>query len=680
MQYNSNLPTPSKPNSDPRSCFPPADAATWQAAAERLLQKPLAEAGLTTDTAEEILLQPIYHPDSSRPLAVPAAGTGCLIAQALPISDVSLLHDALLHDLQQGQNCINLVFDQQTRRRGEPGQLLTGGAHLETLADWQQLLEGIDFTCTPFYLQAYSAGLPLAAFLLEQVNTGGNATVKLRGAIETDPLGELALTGSLPLSLEQSWDELAALTSWTTANAPQIKSVAVHTEFYHNAGGSAVTDLAFTMATAVEYLRRLEERGLPPSVSAPSFLFSLAVGPHFFMEIAKLRALRVLWHQLLSHCGCVEAAAGLHLRAVTSEWNLTVTAKQVNLLRTTTAAVSALLGGCDSLQVGYFDKPAAETGALARRLARNTQLVLLEEAGLGKVEDPAAGSYLVEQLTAELASLAWKRFQKIENQGGMAAALLAGDPQRELRKLAGRSEEAIAHNRYRLVGTSVHAIPHDVLPPTEAEKAPVQRREASATLQPLTRNSTEESFTYARRAVVKGATLSQLAICLDAGGKIPSTDPLSLINAGEVWLDIRQRTVALAKRRGAVPGALLLLLGEQKQYRSRVEFTTGWLHTAGIVIVAEIPVQTSVEAIAAVSTAETSLVVFCGADDTYQNSLAQLAPDLKTAHPQLPLLLAGNPGKAEESFREVGIDLFLHSGENVPVLNQQLLDLLEVKS
>ena len=518
-------------DTDPRQSFPLAEQEDWETAAEKLLKKPVEEAGLTITTAEGIQLEPIYHPGKKTTTVVPVAGADWLIAQVLPESDSTSLNRALKHDLLRGQSCINLALDPVTRWRGDPDAdaicPVTGGVRLDNGKDWKQLLSGIDIK-TPLYLQAYTAGLPLISFLLEHAAEKGADFTRLQGAVENDPLGELAISGTLPCTLDQSLNEMATVTTWAIKNAPGMRTIAVHSEMYHNAGGSAVTDLAYALATGVEYLRQMGKRGLQPMSTAPHILFSFAVGPNFFMEIAKLRAARLLWQQILQSCKCDTSAASPHLRAVTAEWNLTATEQHVNILRLTTSSLAAILGGCDSLQTGFFNVAGNDdSGILARRLARNTQLVLREEVNLGRVQDPAAGSYLIEQLTTDLCAKSWQLFQEIEKRGGMTAALLDRFPQQKLRQLAEQKKDEIARGEYHLVGTTKHVNDAEERPPKKISQPDSFQKKKPLVTEPIALPRPEEDhLDFCRQAVRDGASLSQLADALQVQGDRPVVEPL----------------------------------------------------------------------------------------------------------------------------------------------------------
>ncbi len=664
---------------DPRRLFEPGGAEQWRQAAEQLLRKPLAEVDLTTPTPEGITLRPIYHPGETEPLplgppAVETDGDPWLVAQALPAEDPVELNRMLKHDLARGQNCLNLQLDPVTRWRGEmpPAAVRSGsGVRLPQMRDWLSLLDGIDLTATPLFIQAYSAGLPLTAFLLEACRERGIDYGRLQGAVECDPLGELARSGSLPLSLEQAWAEMTALEQWAATTVPGLLTIGVHTEMYHNAGGTAVTDLAFALATGIEYLRRLEERGLPVAQTAPRLLFSFGSGPHFYMEIAKLRAARLLWRQVVTGCGCDTDAAVMHLRAVTASWNLTVTDRHVNILRNTTAALAAVLGGCDSLQTGYYDTGQPQLALLDRRLARNLQLVLRHEAGLERVQDPAAGSYLIESLTHDLAEKAWSLFQEIERSGGMTAALQAGYPQSELDRLAAQRRRDIATGRYRLVGTSMHALAGEELTaaPTEPEPAETAPPRSDESAVPPW-DAAEDELAYCRQAVTAGATLTELCRALLQPGQNPAVTPVAAFSAGTDFERIRRITQDL---NAAETGVLMILLSDSAPLRARRGFVTGALQTGGFQISGELILDDEAELPAQYATAAERIVLLCGSDDDYTRELPRLGPLLKETRPAILLLLAGSPDSQEAVFRKAGIDHFLHRRTDLPQLFEALL-------
>ncbi|MDP2717773.1 MAG: acyl-CoA mutase large subunit family protein, partial [Candidatus Micrarchaeota archaeon] len=324
----------------------------------------------------------------------------------------------------------------------KPGEEEIGGLSIATLQDLDRALEGINLETTSLFIRSGSSAMPLASLLVALVRKRGQDPKILRGCIEMDPLGVLSHEGRLPQSLTGAYREMAALTMWARKNAPELQTICVHTRAWHESGGGAAQELAFGLATGVEYLRRLLDRGLFINDVAPRIRFAMTVGNQFFMEIAKLRAARMVWSQAVEAFGGNEAAQRLHIHGRTSLRNKTVYDPHVNILRGTVEAFAAVLGGCDSLQVGAFDEVIRAPDDFSRRLARNTQLILAKECNLTSFIDPAGGSWYVEKLTNELAQRAWALFQQVESRGGMALAMEKGFVQGDINHAALERQKA----------------------------------------------------------------------------------------------------------------------------------------------------------------------------------------------------------------------------------------------
>lgn len=271
-----------------------------------------------------------------------------------------------------------------------------------------------------------------------------------------DPLGQLARDGRLPRDLDGIHDVMAQLTAWAQANAPQLQTITVQGNPYHNGGASATQELAFALATAVEYLRAMQARGLSVDDAAPRFRFALSIGSNFFMEIARLRAARLLWAKIVQAFGGNAESQKMRIHARTSAWNQTVYDPHVNLLRGTTEAFSAVVGGCDSLHISPFDELVRVPDDFSRRVARNTHTVLSEETHITHTVDPAGGSWYVETLTDAVARQTWAIFQEVEKQGGMTKTLLAGWPQSQIADTAAKRAANIAKRKDIFVGTNMY--------------------------------------------------------------------------------------------------------------------------------------------------------------------------------------------------------------------------------
>lgn len=262
-----------------------------------------------------------------------------------------------------------------------------------------------------------------------------------------DPLAEWSVNGTLDRPLTTLFDEMTGLANWATSHAPQFKSVGIDVCPYAEAGASIAQELAIAVATAVEYLRAMIRRGVTLADAASCICFQLSVGADFFMEIAKLRALRTLWSNIVKAFGGDDESCKTVIHSVTTRHNKTEHDLHVNILRVTTEAYSAVLGGCDTLDVAPFDDILGLPDELSRRISRNIQAILKDECHGDKVIDPAGGAWYTEKMTQDLSKKAWELFQDIERAGGMVEALKAGLVQNMVANSARMEAQGWLHGR-----------------------------------------------------------------------------------------------------------------------------------------------------------------------------------------------------------------------------------------
>lgn len=279
--------------------------------------------------------------------------------------------------------------------------------------------------------------------------------VDIRGAVEADPIGRLMVNGKLCVSIEEGFNYLAAYTK-AALKMPNLRTIHLNASHFNNAGADIVQELAFSMSMAGEYISQLTDRGLEATLAASKIRFSYGIGSTYFSEIAKLRAARLLWSAVQRGFNIPESdAVKMEIHCVTSEWNKTVYDPFVNMLRTQTEAMSAILGGTDSLTVEPFDVAFRKPDEFSERIARNQQLILKEEAYFDKVADPAAGSYYIETLTNLIAENAWKLFVEIEEHGGFLSSLKEGFIQKMLSESAAKRQEDFAGGKVKLLGSNL---------------------------------------------------------------------------------------------------------------------------------------------------------------------------------------------------------------------------------
>jgi methylmalonyl-CoA mutase len=290
--------------------------------------------------------------------------------------------------------------------------------------------------------------------LINYVKKSRSDPDEVRGAIEVDPLSRLMINGTLCIPPEQGFDYLASVVK-LSASLPQLRTININASNFTNAGADIVQELAFAVSMGSEYLTQLTQRGIMSATAASKMRFSFGTGSNYFPELAKLRAARLLWSVVTNGYNPVNnREIKMNIHCVTSRWNKTLYDPYVNLLRTQTEAMSAILGGTDSLTVEPFDIVFRNPDEFSERIARNQQLILKEEAYFDKVADPAAGSYYVENLTNLIAENAWKTFLEIEDRGGFLTCLKSGFIQNKLSETASRRKSDVANGKEILLGTN----------------------------------------------------------------------------------------------------------------------------------------------------------------------------------------------------------------------------------
>ncbi len=295
------------------------------------------------------------------------------------------------------------------------------GCAVRSIDDLRVALGPVDLAAQPIAIDCGAEGGAVLAMFAALAQERGVDRRSLRGTVGGDPLATLAVQGSLPGSIEGFYDELAKRVEWCAANCPEIRTATASAAPYHLGGASAVEELACALAAAVEQLRALAERRVSATLAAKAFSFEIPVSQNLPMEVAKLRAARLLWAKVVKAFGGGADAQRMELHCTTSLRDLTARDIHSNLVRTATAAFAAAVGGCDSLSVLPFDSAAGEPSAMARRLARNQQLLLIEECGLARVADPLAGSFAIEAMTDAVARASVGALARNRGRGRAAA-------------------------------------------------------------------------------------------------------------------------------------------------------------------------------------------------------------------------------------------------------------------
>jgi methylmalonyl-CoA mutase len=683
--------------------FPPTPYEEWRKAVDKILKGIPFEKRLLTKTYEQIELQPMYRQEDIKglpyldnlpgfaPYLRSTTPSGCVIngwdiAQEITCSTPAAFNTALRIDLERGQNAVNIVLDRPTlfgidADQAKVEDIGNGGLSISSFADLNQALEGINLENIPIFIQTTNSALALTALLAAVVKQQGRSLNKVRGTIGMDPLGHLVSEGCLTCDLDTIYNVMAQLIEWSKINAPGLRAVTILGHPYHNGGASATQELAFALATAVEYIRAMQAHGLDVEDVAPHFSFSLSIGSNFFMEIARLRAARLLWSKIIKAFGGGQEAQKIRLHARTSAWNKTVYDQHVNLLRATTEAFSSIVGGCDSLHISPFDELLRVPDEFSRRIARNTHIVLREESHINKTVDPAGGSWYVESLTDSIARKTWSILQEVEKQGGMASSLTAGWPQAQVAAISSRRAANIAKRKDIFVGTNMYPnLKESLIKPMPVDMWSLQRERIEtlritratqdtnrkkAALDKLAAAATAscDRVETAIQAVIAGASIgeiTQAALVKNDANIGPKITAINTERGAKAFEMLRQVTESFAVHTGRRPQVFLATMGPLNQHKGRADFATAFLGVGGFETIYPAGFRTSDEAAEAAIASKAEAVVICSTDATYPEIVPELAQKLKKANPQLFLLVAGYPADYVEAFKAAGVDDFIH--------------------
>ncbi|MFN3945861.1 MAG: methylmalonyl-CoA mutase [Allosphingosinicella sp.] len=448
----------------------------WQAAAAREVKGK----DLTWNTPEGLAVKPLYTADDTAdldpglpgfapftrgPYASMYTGRPWTIRQYAGFSTAEESNAFYRRNLAAGQKGLSVAFDLATHRGYDSdhprvvGDVGKAGVAIDTVADMQILFDGIPLGEMSVSMTMNGAVLPVMAFYIVAAEEQGVPQEKLSGTIQNDILKEFAVRNTYIYPPEPSMRIVADIIAYTSRHMPRFNSISISGYHMQEAGATAVQELAFTLADGMEYVRAAQAKGLDVDAFAPRLSFFFGIGMNFFMEIAKLRAARLLWHRIMDGFGATNPKSKmLRTHCQTSGVSLTEQDPYNNIMRTTIEAMAAVLGGTQSLHTNSFDEAIALPTDFSARIARNTQLVIAEETGIANVADPLGGSYYVEALTRQLADAAWALIEEVEAMGGMTKAVDEGMPKRRIEEASAaraarvdRGEDVIVGvNRYRL--------------------------------------------------------------------------------------------------------------------------------------------------------------------------------------------------------------------------------------
>jgi len=558
------------------------------------------------------------------------------------------------------------------RLRYGPPAAQAPSLRLASPEDLASLLEGIDVSTTGLHLGRGLAAPVLYGALRDHGSGRGIIADALRGSVAYDPVAAVA-TGQVGDS-DRAFALAHGLMSDAAALA-DVRTVSIDSRVYHDAGAPAVQELACALGALTERLARGTAQGVSLSTLLDGLQFVVSVSTSYFVEIAKLRALRLLVPQVLeafadeSHLDFDAGPADLQIHAETSRRTETIYDPYVNMLRATTEAMAAVLGGCDTLAVRRYDAALRPPDDFGLRIARTVQLMLRHEAHLDRVADPAAGSYYVETLTDTLAQQAWEQFQDLEAEGGIIEALRTGTLQQRIAATRRKRREAVDEREQVLVGTT-HYPALD-----ERRRDDLGHPDAASTNGTPDSSLASPSIDVIREALRDGSTLQDVTSALRSeSGDI---EPLPRVRVAEEVESIRLRTEAHAESHDGPPQVLLAPLGSPAARSARATFARNFLGVAGFTIEEPLKFETVGEAADAAVQHSADAVVLCSSNAEYADLTPSLISALADRGHNALLGIAGAPDDIDAGDHA---DFFLHQDSPLQETLTTLQDLLGIST
>lgn len=596
--------------------FPPVSTEDWINKINADLKGADFNKKLVWKTAEGIDVKPFYRAEDNLQLmyadTLPGefpyrrgsktGDNGWLVRQDLRVSDYKAANLKALEILMKGVNSIGFIIDDPESVSRKNFDLLLKDIHLQAVE--------VNFLSN-------GKAKEILGILSDIITDKNLSPDTLAGAIEADPLGRLMVNGTLCIPPQDGFDYLASLTK-TALALPNFRTMHLKVADINNAGADIVQELAYAISMGNEYMVQLTGRGVDATDIASKIRFSFGTGPNYFPEIAKLRAARILWSAILRRYIGEGRIPAMEIHCVTAKWNKTAYDPYVNMLRTQTEAMSAVLGGTNSLTVEPFDASFKNPDAFSERIARNQQLILKEEAGFANVADPAAGSYYIENLTDMLAEAAWKLFLETEAEGGFLVSLQKGSIQKKISESALRKKKDLASRKTILLGTN--------------------------------------QFPNTRENILN--SIDKAVLFRNGQASDTEVEPLKMFRGAAEYEKIRLRVEASGRK----PHVFLLPIGDPVMRKARAQFSSVFFGCAGYRVTDHAGFDTVEAAVTASTDAKADIVVICSSDEEY----ASVAPEVfKNLRDKSIIVIAGNPACSEE-LKAAGIEHFINVKSDVP--------------
>jgi methylmalonyl-CoA mutase len=607
--------------------FAPATRADWRKLVDAVLKGAPFER-LESKTYDGLTIEPLYERDASaHAITGRAPSQAWTILQRVDHPDPTAANAQALTDLENGSTGLILIFAESISANGfglEPSAA--------TLA---RVLDGIDLTAgIALDLNLSPSSRHIVGDLADLVKSKGVAPAKVDIRFSINPIGGFAACGTSPRRWPDMAPYFAKMVSGFAADGFRGPFAVADGRIIHNAGGSDAQELAFALASAVTYLRALESGVMTLDRARNAIYFRLSADADQFLTMAKFRAVRKLWARVEAACGLTPKP--VMVTAETAWRMMTKRDAYVNMLRNAIAVTAAGLGGADAITMLPHTTPLGLPDAFARRAARNTQLLLLEESNLARVSDPAAGSGALEAVTEQLCTAAWSQFREIEKAGGAWAALESGLVQKSAAAVLAERQKAAARGKDALTGTNAYPDIHETTPAV-LDVAPLPSKKNGAT---------------------------PVAV---------SAEPLPRIRLAEPFESLRDRSDAILAKIGARPKVFLANLGKPSEFTTRATSAKSFFEAGGIEALTNDGFAGLDEMIAAFKASGAAIACLCSSDEVYAREAATAAKALEAMAKHL--YLVGRPSD-QDALKAAGIGTFIYAGGDMVAALQAAYQIL----
>lgn len=597
--------------------FPIPDEADWRALAQAALKgQPFDR--LIAKTRDGVAIKPLYRETefASARDAAGLPGQAPFVRGPAAVRDRYAPWDIRQPLLARDADAANAIALDELNGGATSLEIVIGGGALEP-EGLASALSGVMLDLAPIALDARHAGVAGARALSAHYRLRHTAADQARPVFNLDPLSTWMIAGGATDDIDLLCADATAFAVEAAREWPLSLAFRASGRTAHEAGATPAQELATMISAGLVYLRQMEAAGLDPSDGARRIQFSVAVGPDVVVEIAKLRAARLLWATVMAACGAAPSARSMTLQAISSRRMMTRDDAWTNILRTTAACVAAATGGADSVTLAPCTEVVGAPSAQSRRIARNTHIVLMEESHLGRVADPGGGAWAIESLTQEIAAKAWAHVQAIETHGGLIGALRKGVLQSDIDAAHAASMADVARRKQTITGVSDFPLLEETPPEAEPfDPPPASRATMKDTIKPL------------------------------------------------VWRRVSEPFEALrARARPQAPSVFCATLGPLSSFSARANFAKNWCAAGGVRLVGDDVAYASPEArVTAFTHVQLRVAILCGADADYETQGEDVVRALKQAGADW-IVYAGKPAD-EDRWRRVGVSQFIFAGQD----------------